>query len=322
MTSTQYLTTSTGRLAYDVSGDGPLVVASPGLGDRRSTFRFLQASLVAAGYRVATVDLRGHGESSTGWPSYGEDAVAEDLLALVDHLGGPAVLVGNSYSGGAAVVAAARRPEAVRALVLSGAFVRDVPQNAAGRLAGWLVSRTPLGRPIWGSYVPRLYPTRIPADFDEQLAALKANLAEPGRWPAVAAMAAASHQAAEHALPHVTAPALVVMGTGDPDFPDPAAEARLTAERLGGDARVLIVDGAGHYPHTDTPDEVGPAVAEFLAGLPGAPAAPSSTRAAESTTGSTPGAQRVRAASSASGSTVGSATAAESTQGSAADGRR
>ncbi|MGL5861559.1 MAG: alpha/beta fold hydrolase, partial [Phycicoccus sp.] len=234
MTSTQYLTTPAGRLAYDVTGDGPLVLASPGLGDLRSTFRFLRPTLLTAGYRVATVDLRGHGESSTGWTDHTESAVADDLLALIDHLGRPAVLVGSSYSGGAAVVAAARQPAAVRALVLSGAFVRDVPQGAGARLAGWLVSRTPLGRPLWGQYVPRLYPTRTPEDFDQRLAALKANLAEPGRWPAVAAMADASHQAAEGSLPQVTAPTLVVMGTADPDFPDPAAEARLAAARLGG----------------------------------------------------------------------------------------
>jgi AcrR family transcriptional regulator len=38
------------------------------------------------------------------------------------------------------------------------------------------------------------------------------------------------------------------MGTKDPDFSDPAAEARLTAERLTGSADVTLVHGAGHYP--------------------------------------------------------------------------
>ena len=54
-----------------------------------------------AGHRVATLDLRGHGESSTGWPDHSETAVAEDMIALVEHLGpgSRAVLVGSSYSG-------------------------------------------------------------------------------------------------------------------------------------------------------------------------------------------------------------------------------
>jgi hypothetical protein len=35
-----------GRIAYDVVGDGPLVVLSPGVADIRSTYRFL-APLIA-----------------------------------------------------------------------------------------------------------------------------------------------------------------------------------------------------------------------------------------------------------------------------------
>ncbi len=264
---TLHLERPEGRLAYDVTGTGPLVVASPGLGDLRASYRFLVADLVAAGYRVATVDLRGHGTSSTGWRTYAETAIAEDLLALVEHLAAPgerAVLVGNSYSGGAAVVAADRRPELVAGLVLSGAFVRSVPQSVVQRLAGWLVTGTPLGRRVWTAYYPSLYPGTKPADFAAHHAALKTNLAEPGRFAAVAAMAGAGHDDAEAALPRVAAPALVVMGTEDPDFADPAAEARLTAEGLGGPADVVLVEAAGHYPHTQRPDVVSPAVIAFL----------------------------------------------------------
>ncbi len=271
--ATRFLDRPHGRLAHDVTGSGPLVVAAPGLGDRRQTFRFLVADLVAAGYRVATLDLRGHGESSTGWPDHGETAVAEDMIALVEHLGSGsrAALVGSSYSGGAAVVAAARRPDLVAGLVLSGAFVRDVPQNAVQKLAARLVARTPLGRPLWNAYVPSLYPGDRPADFAAHHAALKRNLAEPGRFAAVAAMAGAGHAAAESALARAVAPGLVVMGTADPDFPDPTAEAELTADRLAGPAEVVLVDGAGHYPHAQRPEVVSPAVVAFLARVLPAP---------------------------------------------------
>lgn len=268
MTTTQYLTRPGGRLAYDVSGSGPLVVASPGLGALRSTYRFLVPALVEAGYRVATVDLRGHGESSVGgWGSYTETDVADDLIALVEHLGGPAVIIGNSYSGGAAVVAAARRPELVRALVLTGAFVHDIPRNTVQKLAVWLISSTPLGRAAWGSYVPSLYGGRKPADHAAALAALTASLKGKDRFTATAAMAAQPHIAAGRALPAVTAPALVVMGEQDPDFADPAAEAAFISGALVGPAQALMVAEAGHYPHTQRPDLVNPAVVAFLAGL-------------------------------------------------------
>lgn len=280
-TATAFLDRPDGRLAYEVTrpstgttggttgGTEPLVVASPGLGDLRTTYRFLAPALAAAGHRVVTMDLRGHGGSTTGWPSYREEDVAGDMLAMVEHLGGgPAVLVGSSFSAGAAVVAAARRPDLVRGLVLSGPFVREVPMTAVQRLSMWVVGRTPLGRAVSGSYVPSLSPGDKPADFADHLTALRANLAEPGRWAALAAMTRAGHGAADAALGDVCAPALVVMGTDDPDFADPSGEARIAADRLGGPAEVLLVPGTGHYPHVQRPDVVDAAVIRFLADLP------------------------------------------------------
>ena len=67
---TEYVDVEGGRIAYEVIGQGPLVVLSPGMADTRSSYRFLAPLIADAGYRVASVDLRGHGESSTGWGSY------------------------------------------------------------------------------------------------------------------------------------------------------------------------------------------------------------------------------------------------------------
>src|SRR4029079_16310065 len=94
------------------------------LGDLPSTCRPLAERLAAEGARVVNADLRGHGESSTGWDGYGVSASASYRLALVPAHGDGGVLVATSYSGSAAVVAAAREPAAVTGLVLLGAFVR------------------------------------------------------------------------------------------------------------------------------------------------------------------------------------------------------
>lgn len=59
--------------------------------------------------------------------------------------------------------------------------------------------------------------------------------------------------------------ALVVMGTRDPDWADPRAEADgVVAGMPAGLGRVAMLDGAGHYPHAQYPGEVAAAVLAFL----------------------------------------------------------
>ena len=62
-----------------MTGSGPLVVLSRGIGDRRQAYRFLAPKLAQVGYRVANADLRGHGDSSMGWASITRTDVAGDL---------------------------------------------------------------------------------------------------------------------------------------------------------------------------------------------------------------------------------------------------
>ena len=130
---TEFLEVEGGRIAYEVTGDGPLVVLLPGMGIRRDFYTSLARQLVAAGYRVAAADLRGLGESSTGWSFYTRTDTAADTLALIRHLGGPAVIVGRSPSGGSATIAAATALKMVTAIVEVGPFTR-VPKLSPGAL--------------------------------------------------------------------------------------------------------------------------------------------------------------------------------------------
>lgn len=258
-----------GRIAYDDAGAGPLVVLVPGLGDLRQEYRVLAAQLVAAGHRVVSMDLRGHGGSSTAWPSYAASAVGRDIVSLIRSLkAGPAVVVGTSMGAGAAAFAAAEAPDLVSGLVVIGPFVRDVALPFAMRLLlGFAINVAftgPWAAKAWGAYYGSLYPSRKPADFASYRARLVGNLSEPGRMAAVRAMMRASKADVEARLGEVVAPALVVMGTKDPDFPDPAAEAATVARLVGG-AEVAMVEGAGHYPHAEMPETVVPRILAFLA---------------------------------------------------------
>ncbi len=261
----RYLDRPGGRVAYDVAGEGPLVVCVPGMGDLRSGYRFLAPALVAAGYRVATMDLRGHGDSDTSFAAYDDVAAGSDVLALIAELGdGPAVLVGNSMGAGAATWAAAEAPSRVAALVLIGAFVRNPPVGRGATLAFRLALLRPWGPAAWSAWYARLFPGRAPADLPAHRARIRASLRRPGGWRAFVATTRTSHAPVEARLGGVSARTLVVMGDRDPDFGDPAAEAAFIAGRL--DGRVVIVRGAGHYPHAEYPEIVNPAIVGFLHG--------------------------------------------------------
>jgi pimeloyl-ACP methyl ester carboxylesterase len=122
--------------------------------------------------------------------------------------------------------------------------------------------------PIYMSYFPKWEPLqpRVP-DFDDHVAKLKANLSEPERRHVVRAyMFEQSHRDAELRLGRVRVPSLVVMGTGDVDWPDPQAEAAWIVEQLG--SELLTLEGVGHHPHVERPHEVADAVRAFIGGLP------------------------------------------------------
>ena len=115
-----------------MTGEGPLVVLAHGMGDSRHSYRFVAPALVAAGYRVANVDIRGCGDSSLGWDGYSRTDIAGDLVALVRHLGGPAVIIGQSISGGAATIAAATAPDLITGVVELAPFTRKQSIDLGG----------------------------------------------------------------------------------------------------------------------------------------------------------------------------------------------
>lgn len=271
---TENLDLAGGTLAYDLVGEGPLVVLAHGMGDSRHSYRFVVPQLVAAGYRVANVDLRGCGDSSTGWDDHSRTAIAGDLVALVRHLGGPAVVVGQSISGGAATIAAATAPALVAGVVELAPFTRaqKVSVGALLRVRRHRAGTLQLGltlalgsRTAWKRYLDLAYPHK-PADWAAELGRIDEKLREPGRMQALRAMARSAPTDAGAQLAHVTCPVLVVEGSLDPDWADPRAEGdAVVADLPAGLGEVAVIEGAGHYPHAQTPDQVVALTLPFLA---------------------------------------------------------
>ena len=207
-----------------------------------------------------------------GWASITRTDVAGDLAALTGQLGGPAVIIGHSLSGGAATIAAATRPDLVAGIVEINPFTR-VPKTDLGALLRvrryrrcvFLLGGTQLFRSLrlFMRYLDLAYPAR-PADYADYMAALAAKLREPGRM-AEFLKTFNSPADAEKQLPNIRCPALVMMGTADPDFACPQAEGdAIVAAMPGGAGTVAMVDRAGHYPHAQSPEAVAELVIPFL----------------------------------------------------------
>ncbi|QIG41686.1 alpha/beta hydrolase [Nocardioides anomalus] len=269
----EHLEVEGGTLAYELSGTGPLVVLAHGMGNDRAAYRFLVPQLVAAGYRVANLDVRGCGESTATFASYSRTDIAGDLVALVRHLGGPAVLVGHSISGGAVTIAAAEAPELVSGVVELAPFTRkqsfrlgDLRSRTYRQGMGRLVRTGLFGsRKAWRSYLELAFPGRRPADWDADLARLDEQLGAGGRMRTLQAMGRSAPADAGARLGDVRCPVLVVEGSRDPDWVDARAEGEAVVAALpGGLGRLAVVEGAGHYPHTQFPDETAALVVSFL----------------------------------------------------------
>ncbi|GEB57260.1 alpha/beta fold hydrolase [Streptomyces gardneri] len=270
---TEYLAVDGGTIAYEVAGAGPLIVLAHGIGDSRAAYRAVIPQLVAAGYRVATVDLRGCGESSVDWPDWSRTAIAGDLLAVIRHLGGPAVLVGHSASGGAATIAAAQEPSLITAVV----ELAPVTRKMSIRLGDLRVKRFRRGMlrllgtgvfgsvSLWRSYLDVAYPGVKPADWAERLGRIDSLMREPSRMKALQSMGRSAPTDAGAQLGNVRCPVLVVMGTLDPDWADPHAEGSAIVDALpSGLGRLEMIEGAGHYPHDQFPDQVVSLMLSFL----------------------------------------------------------
>ena len=87
------------------------------------------------------------------------------------------------------------------------------------------------------------------------MAALRAKLTEPGRMAEFLKTLKTTPADAEAQLPGIRCPALIIMGTEDPDFADPRAEGEAIAAAMpAGLGTVAMIEGAGHYSTPSTPD--------------------------------------------------------------------
>lgn len=122
--------------------DGPLVVCTHGATLDHQMFAPQRDVLTAAGYRVLTWDMRGHGLSRPMGASFTLGVATDDLMAILDELGaGATTFVGQSFGGFVAQEVAFRHPERVHALGVIGCTDLSAPPSRGMRVASMVLPR-------------------------------------------------------------------------------------------------------------------------------------------------------------------------------------
>ena len=210
----------------EATGLGPSVVLTHGFGDDSSTFRAQRRAL--DGHRVWWWDLPGHGRSGVEDQPSTRASVLGWLETVIGHAGPePVVLVGHSLGGYLSLCRTVLDPTGIAGLVLiaTGPGFRD-----------------PAKREAWNDFV--------------------AGFAERHGVPAFAqGICAQPDGVVLDRLEQVQAPTLVVVGGDDERY---HAGSRVIADRVPG-ARLVQVDGAGHFPHRTHADQFNRHLRDFLA---------------------------------------------------------
>jgi len=119
--------------------------------------------------------------------------------------------------------------------------------------------------PSWKKYLDLAYPTK-PSDWDAESARIDAKLREPGRLKAMQAMFKSNPGDAGAQLKNVRCPVLVIEGSADPDWADPRAEGnRIIDDLPEGLGELSVLEGVGHYPHAQAPEDLVALALPFLA---------------------------------------------------------
>jgi 3-oxoadipate enol-lactonase len=242
---------------------GPLVVLLHGLGSSSADWPE-QHAVLETRYRIAAVDLPGHGRSSL--PAVGAltvESMARDVAALLARLDdAPAHVLGLSLGACVALRLALAAPERVRSLTLVNPFARVQavgPGDVARLGLRMLLLGTAPMHAVAAHVARRLFP------WPEQRAlydAAVASLAATPRRAYFASMRALAGFDARGQVAAIRHPTLIVAGDRDTSVP---LSAKLALARAIPQARLLVVPASGHATPHDQPEAFNRALIEFLA---------------------------------------------------------
>ena len=267
---TSYYQTPAGRLFAVEVGAGSPVLCLHGITANAYVWLPVMERL-AADHRVVAIDQRGHGRSDRPAAGYAASDFAADVVALIEALGGPAILIGHSLGARNALAAAVAAPDAVAAVVAIDfvPFIEEaVFASLAARVAGGNQRFADLA--AVEAYLRQRYPL-LPGDAVERRARHGYRRTDDGGLvpladaAAMAATCAGLEADLVGTLKAIAVPTLLMRGAASKLV---SPEAFRRARALRPDLPEVEIAEADHYVPEEQPAAVVAAVAAFLGKIP------------------------------------------------------
>lgn len=213
-----------------------------------------QLRVVSQQYRAIAYDVRGHGESLVGDGQYTIEGHVEDLIALIDHLAlPPVVIVGLSMGGYIALRALERNPERFRAAVLCD--TRSEADNNEGKLrraAGAVAVKRDGSAVFADGFVKAVFAAHSLAAKPDAVRAIHDVIrSTPPLSIAGTLIALAARTDTTASLEALSLPTLILVGEHDVTTPPAASQAM--HERIRG-SELFIVPDAAHMSNLENPE--------------------------------------------------------------------
>ena len=250
-------------LHYTDEGEGEPIMLIHGFPFSGDLYRPQRAAL-SSRFRVITPDLRGMGQSDVLPDGYSMDTYADDVAALLDHLGiGQAIVAGMSMGGYVVFALLRRHPNRVKGLILldtrAGA---DTEEGKAGRRRMIEQARNEGAGAVADAMLPKMLTEATRRDAPELADFLRTMMAATPVDGIVGALEAMMERIdSRPLLPLINVPTLIVVGSEDTVTP-PAAAEEMGREIKG--AQLVVITGAAHAANLERPDEVNRAIAAWL----------------------------------------------------------
>lgn len=248
------------------AGSGPPLLLIPGFGGHAGAFA-PQYAAFSKRFDVIAVDNRGAGRTTAPDQPYSMAQMADDAVALLDHLGiAQAHVLGTSMGGMIAQEMAITHPERIDALVL--ACTRAKPTDAR-RLAGEAQRALAMADLPPGARAAQDMPWSFTTGFMQDTAKVDARIriaiADPypaGRIGYLRQLDAVLAHDTLGRLDRITARTLVLVGADD--ILTPPAESKVLARDIP-NATLRVLSHGGHGFSAEYAEEFNAAVLEFLA---------------------------------------------------------